>query len=1413
MNCIKLPRWAEELIKCFVGFPERVQYYLDAVEVVEASDVKSSQWIVQLCAPTSDDIATLIENPASVYTHPSFVRLLYRDNTYKDFRDRHVRLVDALEAQSSRLVVEEFLDHLTELSAEDRARSFLLLASEIPSDETGQEEDEERIEWLTRIVASFPTSPRALRPQLLLAASIIGHTPMVTLLLRDIATDDDPAPNIDAVEAECLIEAAVNQHFEIVKELLDGGRFSNGNETRWDAVVQALEVSCSNGAADITDILLPHYLSYCSVISACGVHHPRLHRLALSNWHFEIVEMLLECDPRGTLCNMMELIDTLREEVALSAQEPADTAASSGMLSIIGGEENDDMGDLIMWDAAALARGVSSEDNTLVKFLVNHVGFCPEALEAALATALESGNRELVDIISRPLQKMTDPCDEQDGGEEKEEEEEYERIDSPCPTDLINDEPTEGKTDSGEHGSHDRCQNPTNVDGDNATMALDVLPDVSRPPSAAKLMAARTMSFNEVEQIMSTATQSAVTRKTDDNLLKVTEDKDIDTESTQDDFLSSHFTEVEEVEAAQDNALSHSTEVEADASTKLENDTLTGLQKIDDTSFTAMSVLLRQISSNTVDRVLREGTLVVMQHEVKEHTEASAARQSDAMLTSDGRKYERAITPYEVAAFEIPEGDSFNSKSETTSLTPVGSEEAIALVERERSENQGVIPCESSAGSDTAKIDEAVVNTIVTGDDLAVDDGSLTSSVDTMDVTLEQENCTEVSVHELPVPVLPPPIAIPPSKFLGSTGELKNVDDASVLRRSDSDKDADTERCTSQDHLALPQVVVSPVRTPLTSPTRSTIICPVKWVEHAAETSESSNLDVTSSVPLHEGDRVEVHYKGRPILFPGVVIFCHSSGVYDIVYEDGEEETCVSRQLIQLVESVQQPNDSTAQNDHDEEPEAVIRDEQVGVDGSSEPTKSNGGSLLDWDEGCSPTATPANGVSDHQLNRLDADDGRNDEVVQGGPNMSGASDSNRQYQDTQAEQLSTSFSFKLPGDNETSSIVDKALGSTFKPQCGYGVSAPAQSANDAPSVSETDQEVEDNAVEVEHLPEIPSIVVPSTARTISGKADTISSEDVTEWKNVDLLLTRKRRLFQTQTGSGESIKVPWGEEFATIQSLKRFAAQYPDVLRAHIATQLRELDGPLSNGSPRKPRSPRSRNPSAHSGAGQARGALLLIKDLAFLLQHRLAPFFDTIVPVVLPTVFSSEKRFLCETATEVLDAIILHCSGRKLALLFLQLGDKYDRHQDLRLYNLTSIYVEKCVRNWSKAEFSSLHASQSSTQLLTLLAKTLMSKSAPVRISAQKTFRHLRDELGRRNFEVVLRAHVSPDLESLVLKECGGGAAPAPSDRKRSRKHHERRVDTQSNSVSNPTIVQGSPSILQRMLLHRQNRVLPAQT
>ncbi|KAL4168579.1 hypothetical protein KRP22_011977 [Phytophthora ramorum] len=215
MNDVRLPPRAEELVKCFVGIHERIDYYV----VAGNEDL----WITQLCAPTYEEVAALFEG-ASAYTHPDLIRLLYRDDRYETIRDRKVRLVDALESHSPRAVVEELFKHLDKFTAEDRARSFLLLASELPTS-VAEDAGEERTEWLDRIADSFEASPRALRLQLLLAASIVGHEPMVSLLLGDIAAGDELAPNIDAVEAECLIEAAMNQHYPIVKEFLAGGSF------------------------------------------------------------------------------------------------------------------------------------------------------------------------------------------------------------------------------------------------------------------------------------------------------------------------------------------------------------------------------------------------------------------------------------------------------------------------------------------------------------------------------------------------------------------------------------------------------------------------------------------------------------------------------------------------------------------------------------------------------------------------------------------------------------------------------------------------------------------------------------------------------------------------------------------------------------------------------------------------------------------------------------------------------------------------------------------------------------------------------------------------------------------------------------------------------------------------------------
>lgn len=67
-----------------------------------------------------------------------------------------------------------------------------------------------------------------------------------------------------------------------------------------------------------------------------------------------------------------------------------------------------------------------------------------------------------------------------------------------------------------------------------------------------------------------------------------------------------------------------------------------------------------------------------------------------------------------------------------------------------------------------------------------------------------------------------------------------------------------------------------------------------------------------------------------------------------------------------------------------------------------------------------------------------------------------------------------------------------------------------------------------------------------------AKQPLCSWRELEEWKNVDLILNRKRRLVHGQSGNVESTRVPWGEEFAAIQSLKRFAVQHPDVLREHM---------------------------------------------------------------------------------------------------------------------------------------------------------------------------------------------------------------------------------------------------------------------
>ncbi|TYZ67510.1 hypothetical protein PybrP1_012029 [[Pythium] brassicae (nom. inval.)] len=278
---------------------------------------------------------------------------------------------------------------------------------------------------------------------------------------------------------------------------------------------------------------------------------------------------------------------------------------------------------------------------------------------------------------------------------------------------------------------------------------------------------------------------------------------------------------------------------------------------------------------------------------------------------------------------------------------------------------------------------------------------------------------------------------------------------------------------------------------------------------------------------------------------------------------------------------------------------------------------------------------------------------------------------------------------------------------------------------------------------------------------------TISWREVEEWKNVDLILSRKRRFLNALSGSIESSKIPWGEEFAAIQSLKRFAVQHPDVLREHISSQLEDV------------------------------GA-----DLSFLLKQRLAPFL-----AVLPAVFNTEKRFLCDSAYEVLKALVVHCSGRKLVLLLLQHGEECARRDDIRLLNLTSVYVEKCFATLNAAEIDAVLARPgTSSSILTSLGSLLVCKAAPSKIAAQKSLSAIHTALGDASFERVVRSVVSDEQAGVILRHTlfsgstfgiEGGARSPP----------RRPVKV----VMSPVVVHQGMSILQRMVVQRQNRVVPA--
>ncbi|RLN20088.1 hypothetical protein BBJ28_00016183 [Nothophytophthora sp. Chile5] len=342
-----------------------------------------------------------------------------------------------------------------------------------------------------------------------------------------------------------------------------------------------------------------------------------------------------------------------------------------------------------------------------------------------------------------------------------------------------------------------------------------------------------------------------------------------------------------------------------------------------------------------------------------------------------------------------------------------------------------------------------------------------------------------------------------------------------------------------------------PAKTSVTRPTHAIIPCQVNWT---LSTANASALAVTSASQLHEGDRVEARYKGRAVFFPGVVAVCHvEEASYDVVYDDGEEEKGVEREYLRpLPPESGQDVDNQASKREEEDVETAI------------PT-----------ENASSTASIRSLSSAEAYPQEEEDWGESPEPVEAENELETAREDSLEAPIQPSDATETLSDLCQLRDLKFTSVSD------LETPIPRVQTAPLVRSKSLGLVAESPMpQLPSEGLEVADLPEIPTIFVstpaaiksekelsgdirppshtkPGQTRGTSPPDSTISPLELAEWRNVDLLLSRKRRLLQAQTGSVESTKVPWGEQFATIQSLKRFAIQHPLVLRDYMWVSLR----------------------------------------------------------------------------------------------------------------------------------------------------------------------------------------------------------------------------------------------------------------
>lgn len=1026
------PVTVHALINCFLEPRDRVGWWLaqpPAIRGVEHYKPTPHDVREVVADSVAADTASIHESDewfVDIYSYPRLLRLVLEDEGFVDLRGTAVRLADAVERGCASSVIELIVDSIDNLSAEDRARSFILLAAAaLPFDKA----------VLKRWRAKFPISAIQYPPEWLskleMAAAMCGEEDLAKYFAAagnaSSSSNDRTSPPDGATGAA------------------DRSKF------------YSLEQACAKGELEVVDTLLSQYLADGDAARS-KTYHPRFLQVAIENRRWSVVELLLACDPRGRVIRSDQLLHKLR-------QNNAGTAMLADILT--GGVPKYAS---IAWDGAALKLAVDTDDGLLLQFLLHHVCLPECSLQEALFHAIGIENRNVAatiadQIAARHSLSATSLRPSS--------------VPQPPPFVYTVGEQVAVQHNNGVHywsGTILRCW----LNGTYDIQLIDHSSAAVEEAVPAHVIRAR--SIHKLELVRQSAITTAARCTANQAIL--TAARSVKTQFEVHGVQPSMSTDLSSSNEGENDDESQAEDYESDSSPVSENgegDLVVDAPAQQDEP--AVSDIRVSIAPDTGD----SESASCIDDAVIDQLPACSEQEQPHAFAKQPQSAKTVAQPAVVSC-----SVSWKTSSSKLSYAPElheNDEVRVRVSGREPSVRGTIAKCRPDKTYD-----------------VEYDDGRQESAVAREYIKLVKDDRPSTA---------PDPLNLPPEAFDLDNGDMSSPASSEVIVDDDRESYYSDEEVGDQAHSNLSSVGsrqdiaalscdsseaipseedsnpppadedfdplagdVDDSSTPVVGMVPSLSAADSTAVDQPPVELQSTSTDTEVLTNDHEvvaaryrlGEEVEANFLSIGKFHGAKIVRVHTSDeAYDVAYCDFDQT------------------------------ELRVRPEQIRPRRRSSHCLK---SLLKSPSSVAPLNPP-------------------DEIAS-------TPDSSNMNEST-SEQHSTTL--PVSWDIEDTTKADETR-KTSEPS----LSVPLEDSVGRP----TSRAIVKSA--------------PGRHRHLVRNQDrnSASSREVEEWKNVDIILSRKRRLLNTPTGNVESIKVPWGEEFATIQSLKRFATQHPEVLREHM---------------------------------------------------------------------------------------------------------------------------------------------------------------------------------------------------------------------------------------------------------------------